>query len=240
MINLMTYEERTKLKNDPRFKESNAVWNSEGFNRPSCIGSAMGIVNGCKTKEDWIFKYLYTGAKRLSSILMCNTERDRYLCNAENGRTEAELEEIAIRFQEALLKNGIAVSDEEAYAMVWIRIFDETWNGYRREKDLMREISSATGTRCLHTTPEEDEKYAVDGLVYSDSKMLCGIQIKPQSYKGNANFLLKAKEINNHKNEAFSREYKVPVFYVYYDDSGFVNKGEIVWFVNYTKENVLT
>ena len=28
--------------------------------------------------------------------------------------------------------------------------------------------------------------------------------------------------------------------YVYYDDSGFVNKGEIVWFVNYTKENMLT
>lgn len=71
-------------------------------------------------------------------------------------------------------------------------------------------------------------------------EMLCGIQIKPQSYKGNADFLLKAKEINNHKNEAFSREYKVPVFYVYYDDSGFVNKGEIVWFVSYTKENMLT
>lgn len=121
--------------------------------------------------------------------------------------------------------------------MVWVRVIDETWDGYCRENDMIKELSELTHTSFKHSSPNDDERYAVDGFLFEENEMLCGIQIKPQSYRTDSETVEKARKINEKKNETFSKTFRIPVFYVYYDKNGLVNREEILFFVNYTKES---
>lgn len=69
-----------------------------------------------------------------------------------------------------------------------------------------------------------DFQYGVDLIIKKDNVELCGVQVKPISYK-NIPDTHEVKEINKKKNKL----YRKPVFYIYYDkDLEFTNTKEIV------------
>lgn len=73
-----------------------------------------------------------------------------------------------------------------------------------------------------HSTTHEDEEFSVDIIVNRDSKRLCAVQVKAESYK---NIPDDVKKLDTIKNLGIV----VPVFYLYYNKSGkFINSDEIV------------
>ena len=66
-------------------------------------------------------------------------------------------------------------------------------------------------------SPEDDNKYAVDFLIYQNGQLICGVQIKSENYhKSHLGIVHSTIKTNERKNEKFVRDYGVPVFYAFY------------------------
>lgn len=255
-IKLIPRCERDVFRQDNRFAKTNSIWCDRKFNNPFNVGQTMSLVQGCKTRDYWNLKYVQSGQKRLGiletkpvGIREANQayrqfiesgtfpEGSVYELNAQYGRTIEELGFLAVLFREACAKEGITLTLEESLASIVIRVVDDTWNGYERELDILNSISKFTNLTARHSSVNEDSRYAVDGILLKNDLPICGIQIKPMSYRAETPYLKKAKEINKQKNDAFKENYGVPVLYAYYDTKdGFVNKYEFLYFVSQLKE----
>ena len=101
----------------------------------------------------------------------------------------------------AVKNNGHGLTLEDCFECVRFRVICETWNGIiLRENNTITKLKSLfPALRFEKTTGEIDHTYAVDFEVYKGSTLICGIQIKPKSYTGNAPYIQKARFANQQK-----------------------------------------
>lgn len=232
-IRLLPRCERDLFRQDDRFAKTNSIWCDKKFNNPFNVGQTMLLVQGCKTRDEWCEKYIRSGLERKSLL----KEKKLQNYDTQYGRTLEDLGSIAVVLRDEASKIGVELSLEEALATVVIRVVDDTWIGYERELSIFLDISTCTHLDVKHTSIQDDISYAVDGMLRDGDTLVCGIQIKPESYRAETPYLKKAKEINKQKNELFKGNYGVPVLYAYYDTKdGFVNKYEFLYFVSQLKE----
>lgn len=72
---------------------------------------------------------------------------------------------------------------------------------------------------------EFDYEFAVDYEMFNNGKLICGIQIKPNSYVvSNAPYVRAAREANRKKNENYSQKYGVKVFNIIFEKGNILNQ----------------
>lgn len=197
-----------KLKKMRWFTRTNEAWNKSEINKVEKIGSVMGHIIKCNPKkyEEWETYFYENVASKEDIIGFAKTFRDFVLKD----------EKLAKEFKYDKL------SDKSYWRMVECRLIFETWIGYLAEKEVCDLLSSRLKKdgyeiSSKHLSPKEDNKYAVDFFLYNKGKLLCGLQIKPETYyKSKQSEVMKAIEINKDKNRDFVKRYGVPVEYACY------------------------
>ena len=203
-----TTDEFEELKTLRWYKDTNGAWNESGINNPLNIGYAIEYIAECKPEkyEEWE-SYFYEKMANKEKIL-----------------------EFSKIFKETILKDKAlmyrfdyaSLEEKEFCKMVECRLIYETWLGYFAEKEscrLLLELLAKDGYKATvkHMTPQEDNKYAVDFLLCDGETPVCGLQIKPDTYRKSTLYAVQeAIKMNNKKNTMFIEKYRIPVEYVYY------------------------
>lgn len=73
-----------------------------------------------------------------------------------------------------------------------------------------------------------DHEFAVDYELKKDSTLICGIQIKPQSYTWNASYIQKARNANIRKNDEYFKKFGVRVIDIIADTKGNIKNTDCV------------
>ena len=179
------YEEIIKTE---KFKSTNRIWNEKHLNAISKVGPMMKIVRDCKSIAIFENEYFkkYHGLDRIN--------------------------EAARELKRACAAEGIELTDQEAIDYAYIRIVYQTWQGHKRELEVIDMFKTYSNLAVFQSTYEEDVKYAIDAKVYKDGHLLFGLQIKPMSYK---NYYSQQHKINKEKNELFKKDFRREVIYIY-------------------------
>lgn len=161
---------RDSLKNDVKlFGKYNRKWNDMGFASRQIIGPCMEMISNAKPATE-------------------NSWHQYYIDN------QMDFDRIELLGAKWAYLTGLA--DEVALAHVIIHILDETWDGYRREEDVMNWMNRKLGGNMIFRPSYEwDTDYAIDlALREPDSEygFIEGYQVKPASF-------FESKSINWHK-----------------------------------------
>lgn len=198
-----------KLKKEKSFKRTNYAWNCTGINSVSNIGSLMGMIQRLKPQsyeewEKWFKENVADNSVIHHYAMIFKSE----VVSLFYGDARDEYKEMPV---------------EKYIQMVECRLIYETWLGYMAEAfvksfvaDKLNE-NSPNAWDILPMSPEDDNRYSVDGIVTRCGVKICGIQIKPTRYKdADTPNLLRVKKQNLRKNKVFEEKYQIPVLYVYY------------------------
>lgn len=186
-----------------KFRRTNGLWNDMGLHYRSNVGTVSELINQkpFSCKEEWE-EYYY-----------------------EHGRSREYLAQVGQRLH-SLASQVFDISLEECIECVRFRVICETWNGIIiREINTINRLSQMLENKFIFKKTEGkiDTEYAVDYEMYSGDELMCGIQIKPVSYlKSNEDYVLEAKKYNEEKNEVYTKLFRVPVFTLYSDMSGYI------------------
>jgi len=223
---------------DPQtFRFTNSPWNELMLNDPWSVGYVTMLIE-LKTfsnKEEWETFYYEMGDYRNNQIASLSQENNIILndeslikkekqrvtglswdlknINTQNGRTKVQLDKKGLILYN-YVKNNSLITLEECQKAVRYRVICETWNGIiLREHNTIKNFKGLlNNVSFVKKEGDFDFKYAVDYEILLNGRLLCGIQIKPKSYTFNTPYLRRAKFANKNKNEAYLKEYKVPVF----------------------------
>lgn len=161
---ILSRVERDALKQDPKqFGRFNKKWNDQKFASVENAGSLMDLIRRSQSANE--------------------DEWHHYYINHRDGQTLYELERVAAKWA---FMAGIKHS-EIALAHVIIHILDETWDGFKREQDLIAFLNSnwLFNGRVFRPEKKWDEEYAIDIAVrtsfVSDEFIEC-FQVKPHSF----------------------------------------------------------
>lgn len=245
------------IKDKNKFSWSNKVWNDLGLNRFWSVGSTSSLIeNGnFKTKEEWRDFYFNSGAKRLEILKTLPIDIQEHLqqvmvptvieesrrktlnkfksLNMNYGRTEAELEEKGRVMYEEIerLGNPHSITLKESIYLVKYRVIGETWNGVMfRERNTIEKLHKHfPSARFVKLEGSKDSLYAVDYEMYYGTSLICGLQIKPDSYKKSNNPALKSsKQLNNEKNTKYKNKFGRDVYYIYSSTNGDLSDTDVI------------
>lgn len=237
-----------------KFRSTNQTWNDLMLNDPWSIGyvTSLIVIEEFATKEDWELFYYRSGEQRNLQIQHLNDEQ-RELLNDERlvlkdgasirklswdlknfnfqfGRTEEQLYRKGELLYGVVKNNGYNLTIEDCFQCVRFRVICETWNGV-----VVREVNTiATLKRLLPQADfrkvegEFDHKYAVDYEVFKNDHLVYGLQIKPESYTGNAPYINKARFANQQKNQRYRAQFGVPVYDIIAGSRGNILNQEIL------------
>lgn len=221
------------------FKKTNKYWNDLRLNTSWSVGRVTHLIQQrhFNSKEEWESFYYQTGYERLDKIQQLDSEtKDKLLrlqpnyrlneeyrsLNTECGRTPEALKYKGQLLYEAMIKDGETITLAICQEAVRYRVICETWNGVViRERQTIDYLSAWLKQRTQlpfefkKTDSECDYRYEVDYELFINGQLVLGIQIKPATYQGNANYLAEAKRINYFKNKKYTETFHVPVLYVY-------------------------
>jgi len=191
-------------KVDPeKFRRTNGLWNDMRLNARSNIGTVSELIN--------------------QKTFLCKEEWEEYYY--EHGRSREYLAQVGQRLHD-IASQVFDISLDECIECVRFRVICETWNGIIvREANTVNRLSQMFGDKFLFKKTEGkiDTEYAVDYEMYFDDKLMCGIQIKPNSYlNSNEDYVLEAKKYNEERNGIYSKLFGVSVFTLYSDMSGYI------------------
>ena len=178
---------------DPdKFRATNAPWNDMGLNSRNNIGTVTKLISEkvFKNKEEWE-EYYY-----------------------EHGRSKEYLAGVGKRLYDEV-RSTVDISLEECIECVRYRTVCETWNGIMlREPNTIKTLQTITNNKFdfRKTEGDFDCDYAVDFEMFNGDELLCGLQIKPESYYSEEEYLLKARKINEKKNKKYEQKFNVEVF----------------------------
>lgn len=231
---------------------TNKMWSQLKLNHSWVVGRTSTLIQQAtfRTKEEWRLHYFETGEKRLKRINMLKKEdrlllssfdeKNHYGCKANkdnnlniyNGRTQNELNQIGDILYGAMMSigNPDKVTRRECRYIVNYRVVGETWNGHIREVNTIQTLSDVLGEQVVITKTDgkTDASYAVDAELRMEGRLICGIQIKPDSYRKNFGSNDKYKKINEEKNAKYLKDKGVSVIYIYSEYNGTIlNKEEI-------------
>lgn len=203
----MSIEIYEQLKKTEDFKLTNSAWNFSKISHHSVVGYLIENVSRLAPKDYYTWEeYFYC------------TVADDYRIN-----------EFAKRLKAFVLKDkdlegkGFENKPFQFYVdCVICRLIYETWLGYEAERVVIDAIvNEFPDSKLIHLSSEEDVDFAVDCILQTKGRNICGIQIKPYSYKiGKFKALEDAKICNKQRNEKFTKKYKIPVIYCYYKQNG--------------------
>ncbi len=234
-----------------KFAATNKIWNQAGLNKAWQIGYVTNLIKQKKftLKEEWEAHYFQSGKERLkimSGLSLSDYDKltgktpsnDLKLnkINFEYGRTEEEVKQIGQELYYEICKDGNScnVSMDECVYIAYFRIICETWNGIaireQKTKETLEKAFKNEGYTILliDTSGFFDYQYAVDFEVYWEGHIICGLQIKPHSYKSKKEYIEKAHKINIKKNSEYTKKYGRLVFYVYSNLSGEINNVDVI------------
>lgn len=131
---------------------------------------------------------------------------------------QAEIFEAAYEARKTDTRYETSLDMNEVYAYVVDVFVDRSWKGFEKEFEVAQRLTKCLrpGTR-IDTDPAFDTRYAVDlSIRDAAGTIIAAVQVKPASYRGLAathhNVVADAR-----KNQDFTRDFGLPVDYVYYD-----------------------
>lgn len=241
---------------------TNKLWNQMGFNRAWMVGRTSSLIQNAtfKSKEEWKQYYFSTGERRLKKLEKINKKdrivlksfdiEDSFKCsskrinqiNVNYGRTRIELNHYADVLYGCIIATGnsLKITRAECRYLVLYRVIGETWNGMIREVNTMDVLKETFGQEYSFekTSGKKDVIYEVDIEVFHKRKLVCGLQVKPQSYRGYFNGKEEVLALNKEKNDLYTKEKNVPVIYVYSKVNGeIINKEVIKEIENFTSQS---
>lgn len=240
-----------KKVTDKQLQSTNALWNTLGLNKAWNIGYISSLIKEkrFRNKSEWYNYYFETGKKRLELINKLSKEEQKLVyeknptsnkdinhLNLYYGRTKKELMSMGSYLYQEILKEGnpYQLDEVECQYMVFYRVVCETWNGIAiRENNTKEKLINTLKDEgyeilIIDTTGDFDCKYAVDFEIYHAGYLICGLQIKPQSYKGNKDYLETAREINRKKNSDYKEKYSRNVYYIYSKLDGEIENRSVI------------
>ena len=115
--------------------------------------------------------------------------------------------------QIALKKDGWEYNDKDAFMCLKTFVLYQTWVGMLQEKRIKYMLEDED-FYCLFSDRKTDMEYNIDLLLISKNqkKWVCGLQIKPTSYK--------EIEYDRKRTMTFQKKYNIPMLYIrYYTDT---------------------
>lgn len=233
-----------------KFSSTNAKWNALMLNDPWSVGYVSTLIElqSWQSKEEWEEFYYRSGEQRqallgdnsdiLDDFSLIRTNRaavdnlpwDVKNLNTQYGRTREDLKRKAEVLFAVVRNNGHGLTLEECEECVRFRVICETWNGIiLRENNTIRVLTAHFPMLSFEKTSGEiDHTYAVDFEVFHSGSLICGIQIKPQSYTWNAPYIVKARTANRAKNAAYTMLKGVPVFDIISKTNGAIQNAQVL------------
>ena len=238
-----------------KFSATNGTWNSLRLNDPLSVGYVTLLIE-IKTftqKEEWESFYYKSGVYRDDLLSKINQSSQNILSdesflikdinnisqlnrlhnniNTNHGRTKIQLNRKGEILHSYIKAQHTHISVEECQEAVRFRVICETWNGVIiREHNTIKNLCTIFKDVTFKKTDGPfDFKYAVDYEIFINNKLICGIQIKPNSYTWNAPYILKARSSNRRKNQEYFTETGSPVFDVIASPDGQVLKNDVLF-----------
>ena len=213
-MEIIPTEKREKMHSSKLFQKTNAIWNNHNYNQRRYIG--------CVTDE--IKKFIKTkNIEELKEV----TKDDFMNYYFENVKSQEELEEIAIKFKNAIFQDiGLHISEIVAFAFVLMRVIDDTFIGIKRELAIIEELQKKYPDCKIEITDEIlDCDYAIDLIRIKNGKIIEGIQVKPESFISVRfkNYIKIACYQNYEKHKKFMAKYKPEMITYYTTDNNLNN-----------------
>ena len=234
-----------------KFSSTNHLWNELGLNKAWSVGYLTTIIKQkkFKNKEEWYSYYFQSGDNRLAEISKLN-ENDKKLIKGNNpsknkflnklnfnyGRTKMEIALKGMELYKAIVEQGnpYQLTENDCKYIAYYRVVCETWNGVMgrefatKNKIVETLLNAGYDVSIIDTNGKFDYEYGIDFELYYDGSIVCGLQIKPESYKGDSEYLNKAKEINEVKNNKYKAKFNRNVYYVYSNEKGNISNKEVL------------
>lgn len=233
-----------------KFRSTNAAWNRLMLNDPWSVGYVSSLIETKEwtSKEEWENFYYSSGRDRRFKIgsnhsILDNDQLqisgksqiyslswDQKNLNYQYGRTKEDLAHKGSILYNAVKSNGYGLTLNECIECVRFRTICETWNGIIvRENNTIDTLKRRfPNLEFVKTDGDIDHTYAVDYEVKKNGRLICGIQIKPKSYLGNAPYLRKARFANENKYQAYKEKYGVNVYNVISKTNGEIINLEVL------------
>lgn len=239
-----------------KFRSTNARWNELMLNDPWSVGYVSTLIETAnwKNKEEWENAYYASGhtrnlyieqnaanlgySKEFFNDITIPYDKQKYYAlsgdvknvNTQKGRTKEDLRVKGEILYEAVKDNGYGLTLDECIECVRFRVICETWNGiifreHNTKETLQRIFPELT---IKETLGEIDYTYAVDLEFFRENQLLCGVQVKPQSYTNNAPYIVKARKANAVKYELYKEKFGVPVFTIISNSKGTILNQDIL------------
>lgn len=177
-----------ELDNEKEFSVTNKIWNKLKLNSKESVGVIVDLINSEQfpTKEDWL-NYYY-----------------------KHGRTKEQLMEVAKKLFDAV-GSELNLSLDDCFYMTEFRVIKQSWNGIAiREENTVKKLRQEYPHIDFRKTDGLfDDKYAVDFEAYHNDTLLCGIQVKPESY---SYVSLGTLETNKQKNKEYYIDFYASVY----------------------------
>lgn len=238
-----------------KFASTNGAWNDLMLNDPWSVGYVTTLIElkQFKTKEEWEIFYYTSGKERDAKIEGLSLEQQEIVndytlarkgksyiytipwnlknLNYQFGRTPEQLNVKARELFERMKALGKDITYEECCECIRFRVICETWNGVIcREHNTVQKLKEYfPNIELIKVSGEIDYEYAVDYEAFYNGKLVCAIQIKPESYfNGSAQYLVNARNANQRKNSSYTLKTQVPVFNIKSTTLGKIKNPEIL------------
>ena len=206
-----------------KFKDTITPWNH--LNKPISVGQCLQLYKllGATSTHDFAMRYLDSG-EELQRLLLERPKSEHQILKKLHGRTEAAFLAHAHKFLNKL--DPARYTLEEVVLYMWIRLFYQTHVGAHREKLAKRTLQTIYPRfRFKEGSAELDTDYGIDLECYQGKQLICGLQVKPESYYfGRSPNTQGAKFQNMEKHQKYSDDFQVPVCYVIATQKGEVLK----------------
>lgn len=230
-----------------RFESTNKLWNVLGLGNPWSVGFLVNLIESkpFNTKEEWEQFYYESGVIRNREISKLEPHMrdclndDQYdityyklnladaikCVNFDFGRTKEQTAQKGL-FMCQKQTGKDKLTEEECIEAHRFRTICQTWNGVivreRKAIQLLEQIFN----KCEYqkTTGIFDWDYAVDYEMFLNGGLICGLQIKPNSYFiSDGDYMTPARKMNKEKNDNYTKTYGVPVFNIAFENGAIIN-----------------
>ena len=244
MVHLPTYKSRCTIslkKNVAIYRKEILFIVKEMITQTPTTSGTLNVINekyGCSTKKNSVpvmqlirHHNPQTNA-HLAALIAAHTENGAYR-NCECGcKSQGTVEDFGknlykanLHFFNSLGKPNEAKSLEECEVFMHTLFITNSLKGNNMETEALAVLKKLLPPEFTVAIASSiyDFKYSVDLIITKDNGELCGVQVKPVSYK-NIPDTHEVKQLNIKKNKLYGK----PVFYIYYDKSSvFINTTEI-------------
>lgn len=195
---IYTPENRQKMRKHPSYKNFEAVWEKEDFGKEENVGALGYLIkdihermkknnNQMLTRKEWGEAYLKSGEERENAI-KANPYNAipsaLYKLNIYKGRTLENLYELSQNYGKACIKKyGLNLSSQAAFNIVFIKVFDETYESYQRQMNAILNLKSKEPQLTfILANALSFEHNAVDIFAYDNKNNLVGaFQVIPNN-----------------------------------------------------------